>query len=262
MPAPQIDSVTLNQGPTTGGPPEVIIAGAHFSGLLSVMFGGVQAQVTSSGNTQIKVIPPGQAPQTVKVKVATGQGTNAPNAPNDEYTYLAITPTVTSINPASGATTGGTQVTIIGTNFVGVTQVAFGATPALSFSVVSPTQINATSPSGSGTVNVRVTNGSGISADAAANQFAYFPVVPTVSSVVPANGAVGSAITVNGTNFFGVTTVAFGAVPATGFSVTSPTQIQNVIVPFQLPAGVTVHVRVTNASGTSAESASDQFTYA
>src|ERR1019366_7947378 len=55
-------------------------------------------------------------------------------------------PAVTSISPSSGPTTGGTTVTITGTNFTGATKVGFGAVAATSFTVVSSTEITAVSP--------------------------------------------------------------------------------------------------------------------
>jgi IPT/TIG domain len=72
-------------------------------------------------------------------------------------TACPSTPTVTALSPTSGTTAGGTPVTVTGTNFTGATAVNFGGTPAASFSVGGPTSITATSPAGTGTVDVRVT---------------------------------------------------------------------------------------------------------
>jgi len=58
----------------------------------------------------------------------------------------AVPPTVTSISPTAGPGTGGTSVTITGTNFSGATAVTFGATAATGFTVNSTTKITATSP--------------------------------------------------------------------------------------------------------------------
>lgn len=71
-------------------------------------------------------------------------------------------PTVTAINPSSGSTTGGTSVTITGTNFTGATAVSIGGTAATSFTVNSSTQITATTPAGTaGTASVVVTTPAG-----------------------------------------------------------------------------------------------------
>ncbi|MBP0644734.1 IPT/TIG domain-containing protein, partial [Mycobacterium tuberculosis] len=86
---------------------------------------------------------------TVDVTVTTVGGTSATGAA-DQYTYVAA-PTVSSVNPTSGPGSGGTTVTITGTNFTGASAVAFGGTAAAGFSVVSATSITATSPAGTGT---------------------------------------------------------------------------------------------------------------
>ena len=56
-----------------------------------------------------------------------------------------IVPIVDSISPTSGSTAGGTSITAIGNNFVGVTNVKLGGINA-TFTVVSPTEITLTSP--------------------------------------------------------------------------------------------------------------------
>src|SRR5450830_859453 len=167
-------------------------------------------------------------------------------------------PTVSSISPTSGPTTGGTSVIITGTNLTGATAVRFGATNATGFTVNSATQITATAPAGTGTVDVRVTTGGGTSATGSADQFTYV-AAPTVSSLSPTSGpaAGGTSVTINGTNFAGVTAVTFGGTAASSFTFNSATQITATA-----PAGTgTVDVRVTTGGGTSATGSADQFTY-
>ena len=94
-------------------------------------------------------------------------------------------PAVTSISPATGPAAGGTSVAITGTDFTGASAVSFGATPAASFTVNSATSITATSPAGTGTVNVRVTTGSGTSATGAGNSFTY--ISATVAPAITTN---------------------------------------------------------------------------
>src|ERR1043165_3810344 len=68
-------------------------------------------------------------------------------------------PTVTAISPTSGSTSGGTSVTITGTNFVSGATVSLGGSAATGVSVVSSTSITATIPAhAAGAVNVVVTN--------------------------------------------------------------------------------------------------------
>src|SRR6267143_397740 len=91
------------------------------------------------------------------------------------YAYQCGTPTVTSINPTAGPTSGGTVVTINGTNFNNSgLAVRFGSTQSASVTFVSDTQIRATSPAGAaGTVHITVTTAAGTSAATAADQFTY-----------------------------------------------------------------------------------------
>src|ERR1700738_1522077 len=71
-------------------------------------------------------------------------------------------PTLTSISPSSGTTSGGTAVTLAGINFVSGATVKFGGVAATSVSVVNSTTITAkTPPNPAGTVSVTVTNPDG-----------------------------------------------------------------------------------------------------
>jgi hypothetical protein len=89
--------------------------------------------------------------------------------------FVDQVPAVTLIGPTKGPTTGGTSVTISGTNFTGTTAVNFGITTAASFAFFSNTELTAIAPAGRGTVNVTVTNGAGTSATGAADEFIYRP---------------------------------------------------------------------------------------
>jgi hypothetical protein len=82
-------------------------------------------------------------------------------------------PAVSAISPSSGAEAGGDQVTITGSGFTGATGVGFGATGAAGMNVDSDTQITATSPQGSGTVDITVITPAGTSATVNADQFTY-----------------------------------------------------------------------------------------
>lgn len=176
-------------------------------------------------------------------------------------------PTVTAIAPASGTSAGGDTVTITGTGFstaAGATTVNFGPNAAANVTCASTTSCTATSPAGLGTVDVLVTVAGQTSVASAADQFAYVTVNPnsvTVSSVSPNTGILsgGTAVTITGVNFVvGGTSINFGANPATQVVCASTTSCTAVS-----PAGAAgvVDVLVTDATGTSAATPSDQFTY-
>jgi hypothetical protein len=82
-------------------------------------------------------------------------------------------PTVTGVSPASGPTTGGTSVTVTGSNFASGDTVNFGSSPAAAITVNSATSITATTPAGSGTVDVTVSGAGGTSSTSPADQFTY-----------------------------------------------------------------------------------------
>jgi len=68
----------------------------------------------------------------------------------------APSPTIASITPASGPTTGGSVVTITGTNFTGATGVTIGGTAVTSFHVISATSIEAVTPAHAAGSNLSV----------------------------------------------------------------------------------------------------------
>jgi uncharacterized protein YjdB len=87
-----------------------------------------------------------------------------------DVTYAGA-PVVSGINPATGSKAGGTPVIITGSNLSVVSTVYFGATPDTSFTTnVAGTQISATSPPGTGTVDTAVYS----SVDGLSSTFAPF----------------------------------------------------------------------------------------
>lgn len=89
------------------------------------------------------------------------------NIQRESTLHLVLPPSVTAISPASGLELGGTAVTITGANFTDATDVYFGTTAA-TFTVDSDTSIRATSPAGTGTVDLTVSNAYRTSAASAA----------------------------------------------------------------------------------------------
>jgi alpha-tubulin suppressor-like RCC1 family protein len=168
-------------------------------------------------------------------------------------------PTVTSVSPNVGPTTGATTVTINGNTLTDATSVKFGATQATSFTVNSATSITATAPPGTGTVDVTVTTPSGASPSGAFDRFT-FQALATVAKLSSKSGPVGggTSVTITGTEFTAASNVSFGQTSAASFTVNSPTSI-TAVTP---AAGAgSADVRVTNSAGTSAISTTDRFKY-
>ncbi|MBB4836950.1 hypothetical protein HNP52_000001, partial [Sphingomonas kyeonggiensis] len=198
--------------------------------------------------------------QTSLARDATGTGTIS-----IAVTCAGASPTVTSVSPIAGPTGGGTAVTITGTNFTGTTGAAgvkFGAANATGYTVNSSTQITATAPAGAaGTVDITVTNGGNTSATSSADQYTYV-AAPTVTAVSPTAGptAGGTTVVITGTGFSaapGTGAVKFGASNAT-YTINSNTQIT---ATSPANSAGTYDITVTTPGGTSATSASDQYTY-
>ena len=168
----------------------------------------------------------------------------------------AAAPSVSGISPTFGPAAGGIQVTIAGNGFTSDSTVAFGAT-TVTPTFLSSTELTAISPSGTGTVDVTVTNQGGTSATGTADKFTYDPV-PAVTTVSPKTGvpAGGTRITITGSGFTAGTAVTFGGVnvPVTVNSTTSLTVVS--------PGGSgTVDIVVITPGGSSFTGPADQFTY-
>jgi hypothetical protein len=256
--APAVTNVNPNTGPASGGT-SVTITGSGFTGASAVSFGGTAAaSFTVNSDTSISASSPAHAAGTVDVTVTGTGGTSATGA-SDQFTFVAA-PTVTNVNPNTGATAGGTSVTITGTGFTGASAVNFGGSSAASFTVNSDTSISASSPAhAAGTVDITVTTVGGTSATGASDQFT-FVAAPTVTNVNPNTGPAsgGTGVTITGTGFTGASAVSFGGTAAASFTVNSDTSIS---ASSPAHAAGTVDVVVTSVGGMSATGAPDQFTF-
>jgi hypothetical protein len=253
---PTVTAVSPSAGPLAGGT-SVTITGTAFAPPATVSFGGVAASnvVVKNGSRITATAPAGSG--TVDVTVTTNGGTSVTSAA-DRFTYLAA-PTLTEVSPNIGPTSGGTSVAISGANFVSPATVHFGPALASNVNVMGDGSITATSPAGTGFVDVTVTTPGGTSATSAADVYTYLPV-PTVTQVSPASGLTtgGTAVTITGSNFAAPASVSFGDAAASDVAVNDATTITATSPPGALGS---VDVIVTTPGGTSSPVAGDQFTY-
>ena len=228
--APTVSSLAPAGGSLAGGT-TVTVDGTGFTGVTAVDFGTTPAEsVTYDSAGQLTVTSPPGVAGVVNLTVYSSGGVSAISA-SDQFTYVA-SPTVTALSATSGPLAGGTSVTITGTGFIGQPgtslSVNFGGSPATNVTLVSATQITATSPANTvaGAVDVTVNDLGGTSATSAADQFTYL-AVPDVTGVTPAVGplAGGTTVSITGVGFTGGTTVKFGALAATNVVVASSTQL-------------------------------------
>jgi len=235
--APAISSLNPTAGPVGAS---VTIGGTNFAasqGASTVTFNGIAATPTSWSATSIAVpVPTGATTGNVVVTVG-GVASNGVT-----FTVTVPPPSITSLNPTSGLV--GATVTIAGTNFgasQGISTVKFNGTTA------SPTSWSATSiavavPAGATTGNVVVTVGG-----ASSNAVNFTVLVPpSIASLTPNSGVVGTSVTIAGANFGtsqGTSTVTFNGTPAT------PTSWSAASIAVSMPTGATTGNVVVTVGG-------------
>jgi hypothetical protein len=241
--APSITSLS----PTTGAVgASVTITGTNFGssqGSGTVKFNGTTATVTSWSATSIATTVPSGATTGNVVVFASGV-----NSSGKSFTVVSA-PSITSLSPTTGAV--GAAVTITGTNFgssQGSSTVKFNGTTA-TVTTWSATSIVTTVPSGATTGNV-VVFASGVNSNGSS-----FTVVsaPSITSLSKTSGAVGTSITITGTNFGssqGSSTVKFNGTTAT-VTTWSATSIATTV-----PSGATTGNVVVFASGVNSNGSS------
>ena len=199
---PIVTTVNPAAGPTAGGS-TVTIKGMNLGTVATatVTFGSTSAAIVSDDGTTLVATNPAGATGTVDITVTTAGGTSTASA-NDQFTYVAA-PTLTTVSPMAGPTTGGTPVTITGTNLgtALTATVTFGVT---SGTIVSNngTTLVVISPAGAvGTVDITVTTAGGTSPTLVNDHFTYV-AAPTMATVSPTAGpmAGGTPVTITGTN--------------------------------------------------------------
>ncbi len=314
LPAPVITSVTAKTGAdgqqyiNALGHTTVTVNGSGFD-LLGYLWTDLGAWTNaSSSDTDLLSITPDQltlaaptappgAPLPLAVAV-TVQTLASPNigdlasstAPSDAAQVVyAPKATVTGMRGgtqrSAGPTSGGTTLTVTGTQFAAATSVLIvdqtSAGPSLAttsvFTVHGSTLRFVTPPALAGVDDVLVCTATACSdADPAIDTFTYFaPGDPTLTSVRPRSGPVsgGTAVTLHGTDLGFIVGVRFGSKMAATFSNPpgtddggDPTLI-NAVAPPGKP-GTTVPIRVEtlasvmDGSGYSAPSTAAEFTYA
>jgi hypothetical protein len=144
-------------------------------------------------------------------------------------------PTLAGFTPASGIT--GSTVTITGTALNAVTAVHFG-TSAASFTVISPTAIEAIVPNGARRGKVSLTSSFGT----LTSKTLFTPTL-SISALSPKSGLVDRLVTITGVGFNGSSSVGFGGVPSASVTHVSATELR-AVVPVGAASGP---VTVTNS---------------
>ena len=247
-PAPTVSAIAPTSGSSNGGT-AINLTGTGFQSGATVKLGGTAAtSVTVVNSTSITANTAAHAAGAVSVVVTNTDGQSG--TLTNGYTYTNPAPTVSSIAPSSGSTSGGTSVTITGTGFLTGATVKIGGTAATNVVVANSTSITATSAAHSaGSGSVVVTNTDGQSGTLASG-YTYTNSAATVSAIAPSSGSIsgGTSVTIAGTGFLTGATVKLGGTAATNVVVANSASITATTAAHAAGA---VNVLVTNTDGQS-----------
>jgi hypothetical protein len=220
-PAPTVSDFSPASGPVGT---KVTITGANLNGPTAVAFNATRSgSYTVESPTQLSATVPAGA-SSGPISVTTPGGTAASRA---SFTVTSPAPTVASVSPAEGPTSGGMPITITGTHFLSGATVNIGGKLATAVTVRSETEIAAKTPEKeAGSYEVTVSDANGTSSGGA--KYTYLaPQAPSVSAIAPASGSTsgGSAVTITGAHFLAGAMVKIGGKNALGLTVRSETEI-------------------------------------
>jgi IPT/TIG domain/Tyrosine-protein kinase ephrin type A/B receptor-like len=200
---PAVLSVSPSLGPTEGLI-TVTVQGTNFGVSPVCTIGGSSATILSSSHTQIQIVaPPGQGTVLQIQVTAGGQVSNA------DKTYNYLPPSITTVSPASGNTAGGSNVTLLGTNFGLSGTVEIGAANC-PITFHNHSFVICTLPAGQGTgLSARII----VSGQSDTKTTAFSYNGPTLTSVSPltAGTSSGSILTLRGDNFGVTPSVTIGS---------------------------------------------------
>jgi hypothetical protein len=192
----------------------ISISGDNFTGGTSVTFNGTEAQFSIQSDQSISAnVPPGATTGPISVTTANGTGVSS-----SSFT-LVPPPTISSFTPTSGPI--GTTVDIHGSNFTGAVSVDFNGFPAADFTIDTDSEIHATVSTSGTTGPISVTTGSGTGYSASP----FTVPIPTISSITPTSGRVGTTVDIHGSDFTAVTWMDFNNDPDRQYTIDSDTEI-------------------------------------
>ncbi len=205
--------VSPDNGPTTGGtiitiigtgfPVATVVCPLPVTVTVGENTANLAAEVTP---TEIKVFAPPSAAGTVDITIQNNCDAlpHETDTVTNAFTYIEA-PEVIGLSPPSGATGGGTVVTIFGNHFVDGATVKFGATAGTAVDWIDEHRIKATAPAGTGTVDVTVTNPD-LQTDTLDDAFTYGAggggggVGTILAGSIPLSGGFGLIVFGGGTN--------------------------------------------------------------
>ncbi|MCD5309851.1 beta strand repeat-containing protein [Kineosporia babensis] len=207
-----VTGLAPSSGPLAGGG-SATLTGTFLTAGNTVTIGGKNAPVTNEvpgalTGTITVTVPQGDAPGAAPVVVSNGGSSSLISLANT-YTYTAATPTVGSLSPTNGPSTGGTEVTVTGTGFTSGSVIYWGAIPMVT-TYVDGTTLKFTTPPGTGTNTVTVRTNGGTASNGATFTSNAIPVVLTINPLTgPVTG--GTTVNVTGSNLTAISTIQVGS---------------------------------------------------
>jgi uncharacterized repeat protein (TIGR03803 family) len=148
-----------------------------------------------------------------------------------------------NLEPTQKTAIVGAKVGMFGQGFKSTSVVKFGGVASTSVTLSGTTYLTAAVPVGAQTGAVTVTTGS-----TTLTSPQTFKVKPKITTFSPPSGSTGTLVTINGSGLIQATTVKFGTVKATTFTVVSDSEV-TADVPSGLAPG-TVTISITTPGGT------------
>ena len=208
---PAITAITPDSVPASGGQ-TVMVDGSGFQPGAKVFLGGgsISGLVITPDRITFTVPPGDVGAREVVVENADGKSDRLP----DGFTYT-LAPTIEKAEPDEGPLTGGTEITVTGSDFMDGAVVIIGETEVTPDSV-TPNQLRLKTPPGSddGWIDMRVINPDG--GFVVLEEAFFYNPPPTIIFIQPVGGALagGTEVTITGRNFFPKPKVTIGGVEA------------------------------------------------
>lgn len=208
IPIPTITNIS----PTTATSGQTVtITGTDFLSTTAITIGGINVtNFTVVDNTSITFTIPNDAVSgLIQITTNGGQVSSATN-------FLVI-PRIIDFNPKFGMV--GTEITITGTNFIGLSALSINGTAMTTLNLVNST--TATAQVGIGTttgiISLTATDGP---ANTSTLPIPNFTIVgpPSITDFEPKEGIAGTQVKIYGTNLLYITSVTFNGINAPNFS--------------------------------------------
>jgi hypothetical protein len=213
------------------------VFGSGFTGIAAASVDGVPATFSFIADNVVSVtVPKGAASGAVHILTPNGLAVSPIN-------YNVTTLTLSSFAPTSGPV--GSQVTVTGTGFAGVTAASLNGIPA-AFTFVSDSEVTLTVPAGATTGPIHIKTSAGL-----ISSTTNFTVSLGITSFTPTSGPVGTVVTVIGSGFTEITAASVDGYPA------SYTYVNDGEVKLTVPSGAStgvIHIKTPSALASSATS--------